>query len=212
MGGLVLKDPFSVRKTLSALAAVISLSGCEGAEYAPFVALAPVLVPVGVAVEVALAATTTTQPVQVITSNGTNLAGPADSAQRAKQIVRMPKTGVTCEGVARASGRRLTSAQVPLLCSDGQTGEANISRSLSIGNEMALYTQRGDKVITACRGGFISTADKSGPFLVKCNDFQEEWADFTKTKIQKNIVNVREGAVSVLFNTSGAYQVKVWLP
>jgi len=191
-----------MNKVFTAFAASIVLSGCEGAEY---LVLAP-LMPIGVAIEVGSLPDLNKQPLLVVNSEGKTLAGPTDSRQEAKKVFHVGKKGVRCSGSVNGSSRA-----IPVRCSDGQTGEVTIAKHFTIGNTMTLSTGRGDKTMTACDGTFYATGNQSGPFLVKCHTIQEEWADFTKTKIQTTKINKRKGAVSVVSNSSGAKRVIVWI-
>jgi hypothetical protein len=152
------------------------------------------------------------QPVAVIDASGKVLAGPADPSKKPESTLRLSGSTISC------SGRSTGPEKFSLRCNNGwkttvmtaARGPGVFDAVNRVGHAVHFSFTKSKHASTSCSGNYIAPADEEGPFLIKCTDFKEEWANFKKTKRTNVATGSRTGAVAVTKTASGTKQINIW--
>ena len=153
-----------------------------------------------------------TQPIEVVASDGSALAGPLDPDKKTEGTFTVPNRALTCKGSLASPSKTEKLVYIPIRCSNGLKGSVTISRNEFVGDRMTFWIGPVETPTTVCAGNFYLTGNSQGPFQVECNDVKEQRTGYTKTK--KKIIKLapRTGAALVVMTLSGSYQTTVWIP
>lgn len=188
---------------------LLGLSALQGCE----LALAPIVIGGEAIVDTVVVQSSIVQPVAVIEASGKALAGPSGPSQKPESTLQLTGSAISC------SGRSTGSETFSLRCNNGwKTDVKAAGRGPGIydavnrvGHQIRFSFNEGKQISTSCSGNYIAPADEEGPFLIKCTDYKEEWADFNKTKRVNVGTGSRTGAVAITQNASGSKQINIWL-
>ena len=196
-----------MKPALCALSMYLFLAGCE-------LILLPLAPPV-LLIDAAVTSSSITQPISVVASNGSPLAGPKDPTQKPEGVFAVSSGTLTCKGDLQSSPNLKKSVNIPVRCSNGLTGvvviENNELYEGSVGHRMKLSVGVGGTPTTGCAANFYISGQFEGPFQAKCYDIEVEWTDFRKTRTEELHLRPRSGAASVTATSSGSYQATVWI-
>ena len=201
-----------MKKTLCALSLYLLLSGCE-LVYVPLaIVSSPVILATELATESARTKSSITQPITVVASDGSALAGPTNPNTKPESKFTVPNRALTCKGSVTSSSKTEKPVYIPVRCSNGLKGTVRIKSNEFAGYRISFWSGPQTTPRAFCAANFYLTGDAQGPFQVECSYRVEQWTDFTKTKKEEIKLAPQKGAALVGVTLSGSYQATVWIP
>lgn len=199
-----------MKQVLIAGAIASLLSGCS-AEMMIGLPVAAIAAPIILPIEAAEINASITQPVAVVSASGRALASPPASSVPAKATFKTTQGHVRCTGSGTSGPPNAGSASIPVSCSNGMRGRAQITGNITVGYRFFMDLAGARDTGILCNGNYRATGDTAGPFLVSCQYMVEEYVDFNKTRKQRSTVAVRQAAVSAGPTASGGFTVTAWV-